>query len=80
MCCFLGCFPFPILTFCEDKVWVIYKFNLGTIVFPLFGVCFVPYAGTTEVVAASPSVRVQQIGAEIAMGWDACQSKVTVDR
>jgi hypothetical protein len=40
----------------------------------------VPYAGTTEAVAASPSVRLQQIGSEVAVGWDACRSKVTVDR
>jgi hypothetical protein len=80
ICGSLGCIPFPIPTYCEDKVWVIYEYNLDTIVLPLFGVCFVPYAGTTEAVAASPSVRLQQIGSEVAVGWDACQSKVTVDR
>ncbi len=61
-------------------VWVIYEHNFGTIVLPVFKVCFVPYEGTTEVVKASPGVTVQQIGTEVAVGWDACESKVTVDR
>ncbi len=71
----------PIPKFCDDFVFVIYSYNFATLVLPLFGPeCMIPYAGTLEAPTPSTTVQLQQQGSELALSWDACQSKVVVDR
>lgn len=66
--------------FCPEKVFVLFEANLKTIIIPVFELCISPGTGSQALPVPSASVTLQQLGDEIAVSWDACQSKSVVDR
>lgn len=80
VCCGFVCFPFPILVFCDPIYFDIFRVDLALLVLPVFDVCVTPVSEPLEVPAASRSVQLQQLGREVAVAWDACQSQSVIDK
>lgn len=61
-------------------MFVMFEANLATIVIPVFDICVVPYKGDQSPPTPCASVTLQQLGTDVAVSWDACQSKSTIDK
>jgi hypothetical protein len=67
--------PPPAQVFCDRRSVTLVDINLGTIVIPLFTVCFGP-APPPVLPEAPPSsgVHVSQLGQNLTVSWDACKA------